>query len=177
VIRKLSKEDAAQELGISVRTLERRIADGLYRVERGAPNRLGKRSVLVLMPDGTPAQPEPPVATVATPSEVVPFADVVLHPEPQEAPEPEPDAQIDPATFVDSFGNGLHDPNPQFIAAFRPGDNGADAIVPAVIPIRRVGVPIHRNCAPGLPTGYGLTEAELAAYVAAHPRRQIFSRS
>ena len=182
MIRKLTKAVAAKDLGVSVRTLERKIAAGLYRVERGAPNRLGKRAVLVIMPeqrDGSnpSCQPEQRMSSGDIRPEVIPFADVPLHPVPESTPIPEPET-FDPVTFVDSFGNTLSTPNERYLAGFRPEIDNADAIVPAVTPIRRVGVPqVHVDCTGGtLPSGYGVTQADLDAWVTAHPRGTMFSR-
>lgn len=57
----LSRIDAAQHLGISTKTLDRRIASGALTAIFGEPNRLGKRTVFVDFPELKEPTPEPAV--------------------------------------------------------------------------------------------------------------------
>jgi hypothetical protein len=166
---RLTQSQAAVQLGISVRTLQRRIRKGQIKTEHGPLTPFGRPGVFVLLED---KEPSASVTREVTHPEVPLFPEVALCPEPKT--DEVPSENFDPSTFRDSFGNGLHEPNPAFLAAFRPMQDGPDACVPAIEPIRSVVPRILFDVAPSLGSGYGLTQEQLDEYCRTHPRRQKF---
>jgi hypothetical protein len=151
----LTKKDAAARLGISVRTLERRVRAGDIEIVYGARTIFGKRSVRVRLDVPAPcsAVAEHPQATESDSPEVTA--------EPEPKPQP---LSYDPCEFRDSWGNTLTEPCERFLALFaRDPGSTFDAPNPALtlLHIRQVAPreSFHtggsRRRWPGAQNGYG----------------------